>query len=75
MENSQHAGNIWKILLSLNENENVSHKIQQIMSMNTAVLKHELVRNLMFAPLVSKKFENDAILYNTGLMINIKIVL
>ena len=73
MENSQHAGNIWKILLNLNENENVSNKIQQIMSMNTAVLKHELVRNLMFAPLVSKKFENDAILYNTGF--NIKIVL
>ena len=41
------------------------------MSMNTAVLKHELVRNLMFAPLVSKKFENDAILYNTGLILKL----
>ena len=33
--------------------------------MNTAVLKHVLVQNLMFAPLVSKKFENDAILCMT----------
>ena len=66
MENSQPAGDIWKILLSLNGKENVSHEIQQKMSMNTVVLKHVLVQNLTFAPLVSKKFENDAMLYNKG---------